>query len=193
MPVRSTRRLLLATRAVVPLLVLACASGPAPPRSVSVPGLNVADAALRQWRFLHTSVRDVEWMTCLYGRVEGTTVSVDRSELADIATAGHASVSGGCADAGGARLIGVAHSHPAHSDGRPSCFPSPTDAARLGKPWHIVVVVCDTPGDAVRIGYRIQGRHTVVRTMAVREAMPPLHLGDAVLPTDLRSGTRSGR
>ena len=118
-------------------------------------------------------------MACLYGEVAESSIHVQRSELADVIAASYAGVRGTCAERPGSTLIGLAHSHPPLPDGRPSCFPSGVDTQDLGRPWQIIIVVCDTDADAVTVGYRARGRHTVVRTFTTPEAMPPLVLGDA--------------
>lgn len=182
MPVRMNARLRAHSLLVLLLaLVLAPACvGRAQPvqRSQAIPGLRVDDRALRQWHYLYSSVREVEWLTCLYGTVRGTDVHVARSELADIATTGYAEVSGRCHPDTEFALIGVAHSHPPLPDGAPSCLPSPTDERALGSAWHIIVVVCDTQPGAVRVGYRTHGRNPVITSLAVRETLPPLVLGN---------------
>lgn len=182
MPVRTARSPAGFARLALLLLSIAgqaCAPARAPlPGTQNVAGLTIDNAALRQWRFLYSRVSGVEWMTCLYGRVESTSIHVERSELADVVRASYAGVMGSCGVRPGTELIGLAHSHPPLPDGRPSCRPSDVDAGNLGRPWRIVIVVCATEGDAVTVGYRAAGRNTVVRTFTAPDNMPPLVLGD---------------
>lgn len=164
---------------LLPLLGWACS----PPRAAlrgtqNVAGLTIDNAAIRQWRFLYSRIADVEWMTCLYGRVEATSIHVERSELADVVRASYAGVMGSCGERPGTELIGLAHSHPPLPDGRPSCHPSGVDTEDLGRPWRIIIVVCDTEGEGVTVGYRAHGRNTVVRTFTAPDRLPPLVLGD---------------
>lgn len=160
-------------------ILAACAPARRAPVGVqSVAGLTIDNSALRQWRFLYARVADVEWMTCLYGRVESTAIHVERSELADVIDASYAGVKGKCSERPGTRLIGLAHSHPPLPDGRPSCFPSGVDTRDLGRVWEVIVVVCGTDADAVTVGYRAHGRHTVIRTFTAPATVPPLVLGD---------------
>lgn len=177
MPVRNTPAVL---SLCVLLLLGACAPKRAPVRSVqAVAGLSIDDAALRQWSFLYRQISGVEWMACLYGREDARGIHIERSELADVREANYAAVSGTCSERPGARLVGLAHSHPPLPDGRPSCLPSGMDMRDLGRPWRIVVVVCNTAEDRVTVGYRAEGRHPVIKTLDVRSALPPLVLGDA--------------
>lgn len=174
----------------VPLVVLAlvlvagCAPSRTPVRGVqAVAGLTIDNAAIRQWRFLYTRVAEVEWLTCLYGRVESSGVHVERSELADVTSASYAGVTGTCGERAGTQLIGLAHSHPPLPDGRPSCIPSGVDTQDLGRVWQVIVVVCGTDADAVTVGYRTEGRHPVVRTFTVPQVMPRLVLGEESAPS----------
>lgn len=180
MPVRTRQPRLALCLAVAALLGSVAACGPvrAPVRGVqAVPGLTIDNAALRQWRFLYSSVVGVEWLACLYGEVRATDIHVQRSELADVHQASYSGVAGTCGERPGTQLIGLAHSHPPLPDGRPSCLPSGVDTQDLGRTWQIIIVVCGTDADAVTVGYRAHGRNPVVKTLTAPEVLPPLVLG----------------